>query len=127
METESETASSISVALFSTCGVLGNIFSTEFNLGCPGTTHGLLYWKTSRPTWLEPTALYTYIATGFCHILIEIACVLSSSDLLSSVSDVLCIIIIPLLDYLIYPHIEKAMKLKLSALHKVITIYNRFL
>ena len=52
-----------------------------------------------------------------------IACVLSSSDIMPSVNDVLCIILIPLLDYLIYPHIEKTMKLTLSALHKVMENY----
>ena len=42
-----------------------------------------------------------------------------SSDIMPSVNDVLCIIIIPLLDYIIYPHIENTMKLKILPLHKV--------
>ena len=36
-----------------------------------------------------------------------------------SVNDVLCILIIPFLDYLVYPHIERSMKLKLQPIHKV--------
>ena len=41
-------------------------------------------------------------------------------DIMPSVNDVLCIIIIPLLDYLVYPHIESSMRIKLRRIHKVL-------
>ena len=55
---------------------------------------------------------------------------LSLLDIMPSVNDVLCILIIPLLDYLVYPHIEKTMRFKLVPLHKVLlhiifSLYNK--
>ena len=41
-------------------------------------------------------------------------------DIMPSVNDVLCILIIPLLDYLVYPHLETSMRIKLLPLHKVL-------
>ncbi|CAI8054280.1 Probable peptide transporter ptr2 [Geodia barretti] len=41
-------------------------------------------------------------------------------DIMPSVNDVLCILIIPLLDYLIYPHIESSMRVKLRPIHKLV-------
>ena len=41
-------------------------------------------------------------------------------DIMPSVNDVLCILIIPLLDYLVYPHIESSMRVKLRPIHKVL-------
>ena len=46
-------------------------------------------------------------------------CVCGCIDIMPSVNDVLCILIIPLLDYLVYPHIESSMNIKLLHLHKV--------
>jgi POT family proton-dependent oligopeptide transporter len=41
-------------------------------------------------------------------------------DIMPSVNDVLCILIIPLLDYLVYPHIESSMRVKLRPIHKLV-------
>ena len=41
------------------------------------------------------------------------------SDLMPSVNDFMVILIIPMLDYLIYPHLEKTMGYKVQSLHKV--------
>ena len=46
-------------------------------------------------------------------------CVCGCIDIMPSVNDVLCILIIPLLDYLVYPHIESSMNIQLLHLHKV--------
>ena len=37
-----------------------------------------------------------------------------------SINDLMVIIIIPILDYIIYPHLKKSLKLEVKPLHKVI-------
>ena len=54
-----------------------------------------------------------------CVCVCMCVCVCGCIDIMPSVNDVLCILIIPLLDYLVYPHIESSMKIKLLHLHKV--------
>ena len=43
-----------------------------------------------------------------------------SADLMPSINDLLVILIIPLLDYIVYPHIEHSMGIKVMSLHKVL-------
>ena len=40
-------------------------------------------------------------------------------DLMPSVNDFMVVVIIPSLEYLVYPHLERVMKIKIRPLHKV--------
>ena len=41
------------------------------------------------------------------------------ADLMPSINDFMVIVIIPMLDYVVYPHLEKTMGYKVKPLHKV--------
>ena len=64
--------------------------------------------------------MYTYFTWVYICCVCHTTTVL---DIMPSVNDVLCILIIPLMDYIIYPHIETTMKIKLLRLHKVLIPY----
>ena len=40
-------------------------------------------------------------------------------DLMPSINDFLVVVIIPFMEYVVYPHLERTMNIKIQALHKV--------
>ena len=40
------------------------------------------------------------------------------TDLMPSINDLLVVVIVPLLDYLVYPHIERSMAIRVKPMHK---------
>ena len=45
--------------------------------------------------------------------------IIQLADLMPSINDFLVVLIIPALDYLVYPHLERSMGIKIQSLHKV--------
>ena len=43
------------------------------------------------------------------------------ADLMPSIEDVMVLLLVPVLEYLIYPHLRRSMGLKIKLIHKVIT------
>ena len=42
------------------------------------------------------------------------------ADLMPSIEDVMVLLLVPVLEYLIYPHLRRSMGLKIKLIHKVI-------
>lgn len=88
----------------------------------------IVYWAVffqQNSTWvLQGRQLNCYLGTlhippGESLMLKLLKEIMVSIDMMPSVNDVMVIILIPVMDYIVYPHIRKSIGLSVKPLHKV--------